>query len=323
MKNIIIDFLRGWSWIFVLAVLFIAISPKVIFAAFLMMPFAIEWGRRPVRVMITLPVSRRTIALSYWCIAVLFPVLLMTAFLALNALLFPSTAASPKSAVRVLVGSLAFVGSGFCLVAFNAYDKRDSSLGNLLVTYLASSPLIFGTLNVTPESPLVYAFVATGLILTVWGYLHCETLMFGRARNSPRGKPTPIRTAKRTLYLAPKVAGFRHVLFNIVWRSFVGGLLVSMLSLVLVLSVDICRDGVHSEFEWRHAFTANLASVHRPTGLNIVAHSYTRPAGDDPWSRNHPLHYSRSITESLSDFFNVRNCRDHLRGIRFYTSIWK
>jgi hypothetical protein len=75
----------------------------------------LELGRNPVRAMTTLHVSRRTIALSYWSLAVLLPVLLMAVAIALEVLLFPRFAVSLENAALMLLGSLLFAGSFHCL----------------------------------------------------------------------------------------------------------------------------------------------------------------------------------------------------------------
>jgi hypothetical protein len=247
MKLIILDFLRRWFGAYLLAVLFVAAVSATMdleggftFVGVLMLPFAFELGRSPVGVMATLPVSRRTIALSYWCVAVLLPVVLMAGIVALDTLLFRSFAVSSKSAVMVLVGSLAFAGSAFCLFTFISQDDSEGNPGNFLVICLWALwflSTMWGIvhqkfLDVTTNSPVVYLTGLIGLLLTVWGYSRCEKLLFGRARKRPDGDQYPAQAPKRMPDHKPGIARFKGVLFDVLWRSFLVVLFVSAFSLI-------------------------------------------------------------------------------------------
>ncbi|MGD0813932.1 MAG: hypothetical protein ABSA83_10035 [Verrucomicrobiota bacterium] len=197
MKLIIFDFLRRWWGGYLLAVLFVGamlaaldLEAGFTFVGILMLPFAFELGRRPVGVLVALPVSRKIIALSFWCVAVLLPVLLMAGIIALDALLFRSLAVSWESAAMTLFGALAFAGSGFCLITFSSQDDGEGNPGNFLVFCLGTLwflSIMYGlcnqrVLNVTPKSPVVYLVGLIGLLLTVWGYSRSERLVFGLYR---------------------------------------------------------------------------------------------------------------------------------------------
>jgi len=254
MKQIIMDFLRRWFGAYLLAVLFVAamlvaldLEAGFTFVGILMLPFAFELGRRPFGVMVTLPVSRRIIAVSYWCVGVLLPVLLMAGIVALDALLFRSFAVSSKSATLILFGSLAFAGSGFCLFTFISQDDRESNPGNFLVIclgtlwFLSTMYGIFHqrVLNVTLKSPVVYIVGLIGLLLTVLGYVRSEKLVAGRARKRPDGKQHFVRTRERITSPRPGMARFGGVFFDVVRSGFLMGLLYAGLLLVFKLRISV------------------------------------------------------------------------------------
>ena len=248
MKRIIVDFLRRWWRGYLLAVLFVGgmaakgLKASFIFVGIFMLPFAFELGRRPFGVMTTLPVSRRTIALSYWRLAVLLPVLLMTGSVALVGLFFHSSGISLKDVAMILFGSLAFAGSAFCLFTFVPQDKGFGEHGgDSLVFY-------FGTLwfcsfmfsKVTTHSPVVYIAGLIGLLLTVLGYVRSEILVTGRARKRPGGGQYLVRTRERISSPRPVMARFGGVFFDVVQAGFLFGLLYS--GSLLVLKLPICDD---------------------------------------------------------------------------------
>ena len=239
MKQIIADFLRRWWGGYLLAVLFVAavsvamdLEGGFTFVGILMLPFAFELGRRPVGVLAALPVSRKTIALSYWRLAVLLPVLLMAGIIALDALLFRSFAVSWKSAAMILFGSLAFAGSGFCLFTFISQDDREGNPGDFSVICLGSlwfCSVMFSIfrstfLDVKTQSPVVYLVGLIGLLLTVWGYSRSEKLVFGRAMKRPGGGRLSVQAPKRIPSLKPRMARFGGVYFDVVWSAFLFGL---------------------------------------------------------------------------------------------------
>jgi hypothetical protein len=235
MKNIIADFLRRWWWcyliLFFLVTLCTAADPRTSaeFVCFLVLPFAFELWRSPVKAMTTLPVSRRTIALSYWSLAVLLPVLLMSAIIALEILLFHSVAISLKNAVVMLFGSLLFVGSFYCyLTSIPPHDKtRDrNDSPQVFCCILCMNMALFASrffLYAKKHGWIIYLAGLTGLFLTILGYLRAEKLVsgpVGEKRMQPPGK-----TQKN---IPPaRVARFGGVFLNIIWIGILMGFLVA------------------------------------------------------------------------------------------------
>lgn len=236
MKLIIADFLRRWWGGYLLAALFVGTMAAVMnfeasftFVGILMLPFAFEQGRTAFGVMKTLPVSRRTIALSYWSVGVLLPVILMTVSIALVSLLFVSSGISLKDVAMTLFGSLAFAGSVFCMLTFVSGVKGWSDflvicLGTLWFWSVMFSSFHQEFLAATTQSPVVYLVALIGLLLTVWGYSRSEKLLFGRTTKYPADGQYHAQSSKRIPAPKKGMARFGGVFFEVARSGFLFGL---------------------------------------------------------------------------------------------------
>jgi hypothetical protein len=246
MKQIMEDFWWRWWEAYLLAVLFVGAVAALMglgasfpFVGVLMLPFMFELGRRPLGVMMTLPASRRTIALSYWCLAVFWPMLLMTGSVTLARLLLHSSVISVKDVALLLFASLIFAGSSFCFCTFALQDRRgnyqESFLGSWVTFWFCPTMFILflpELFAVTTPSTIIYLAALVGLPLTVWGYLRSEKLLVGCPSKHPVGgrpfvpAPEPIPSRQ------PGVARFGGVFFDAARRAFLFGLGCTALSLV-------------------------------------------------------------------------------------------
>jgi len=239
MKRIMADFLRRWWGAYLIALPFVGAMAALMgpeesltFVCIPMLPFAFELGRRPVGVMAALPVSRKTIALSYWCIAVLLPALLMAGTIALAGLHSPSSAISLKSVAVILFGPLVSAGSTYCLFTFIAPDVREGEPGDFLAMSMWAMwfpAAMFGIfrqefLDITTQSPVAYLWGLLGLLLTVQGYLRSEKLVTGRARKRSNNGERPTLARFQIPALKPGLARFGGVFFGDVWKGFLIGL---------------------------------------------------------------------------------------------------
>ncbi|HEX3717474.1 MAG TPA: hypothetical protein VH595_05850 [Verrucomicrobiae bacterium] len=125
MKLIIVDFLRRWWGGYLLAVLFVdsleAINSKLglLFACILILPCAFEGSRGSFGVLRTLPVSRRSVTASFWFLAVVLPVLLITASAGLVSVFFPSSSNPVNNVTLIFFGSIGcLAGSAGLLLVF-------------------------------------------------------------------------------------------------------------------------------------------------------------------------------------------------------------
>lgn len=268
MKQIIVDFLRRWWGGYLLAMLFVGILAALMdmeasftFVGVLILPFVFEQGRRPFGVMTTLPVSRSVIALSYWCVAVILPVVLMTGSIALVALLLHSSAISLKDLAMILFGSWAFAGSVFCLLTFVSQVKGGSdslviSLGTLWFFSCMLSIFHHEIREVTTQTSVVYLTGLIGLLVTLWGYSRSNKPLFGRATKYPGDGRHVAQSPKPIPAPQPGMARFGGFLFDTVWRGFLAGLLLS--TFLLVFKVSINEDASI----WPYVFTfGGLGSV--------------------------------------------------------------
>ena len=256
MKRIILDYLRRW-WVaypinlitlpFVGGIAALvgpegSLSFVLLFILPFMLPFTFELGRRPVGVMMALPVSRKVVALSYWCIAVLLPALLMAGTVALAGLLFPSASISSKSVAEILFGSLAFAGSSFYSFTLFLPDQKgsdpDKFMAILVWALFIPAAILIGSYlfplrSVTTRSPADFLWGSLGLFLTVWGYLRSERLVSGRTRKRPGGGQQPARVSKRILTPKPCMARFGGLFFEVARRGFLFVLIYTTVVLAL------------------------------------------------------------------------------------------
>ena len=230
MKWIIADFLRRWWGGYLLAVPFLGgmaaamdLEGSFAFVGLSMLPFMFELGRRPVGVMTILPVSRKTIALSYWCLGLLWPMLLMTGTVTLVGLLSPSVVILSKNFAVMLFGSLAVAGSSYCFFTFILPDERGDDAGNFAVMLMLGLwvpatifgsflPKFFDTAN---QSPVAYLGAGLlGLLLTFLGYLRSEKLVTGPTRKRPGRGPYSAQAPTRIPAPKPGMARFGGVFFD-------------------------------------------------------------------------------------------------------------
>jgi hypothetical protein len=232
-----------------------------------MAPFALDLGGGPIGVITALPVSRRTIGLSYWCVAVLLPVIIMAGTIGLVGLFFPSVTTSCKNAAMFLIGSLVVAGACFCL--FTKPTKRSCDPAESLLRLLCSLWFLFVIFSVFDTklfeikwpSPVGYLGGLIGVVLTVWGYFRAEKLQAVWGWLRPGSGQPFAQASKRIRVDKPGMARFRGVLFDVVWRSFLGGLLVS--TLWLFFKTHLSED--HSAWPYLFAF-GGVGSVQRLCG---------------------------------------------------------
>jgi hypothetical protein len=185
MSRIIYDYLRRWWLVYPLGAFMVgalatwgALDAGLLFTGFFMIPVVCELGRRPLGVMAALPVSRKTIALSYWGVAVALPVASMTAAIALVELLSRSPATPFQNVAIFLFRSLAIAGSSFCLFTFISPDDIGSDQDSYimkLVWALLLPDIVFTFSGLAPlrpptQNPIDYFWGLLGLFLTLLGY---------------------------------------------------------------------------------------------------------------------------------------------------------
>ncbi len=294
MKLILLDFLRRWWGGYLLAALFLGtmaavmdLSAGSVIVGFFMVPFAFELGRRPVGVMTTLPVSRKTVALSYWCLAVLLPVLLMAATFALVVLLFPSVAISWKSAAMILFVSLAVTGSSYCLFTFISFEVTGNDPGAFLVMLIMGlwfPATVFGGFlpmffDMTEQEPVAWLRAGLlGLILTTLGYSRSGKLVCSRPRKRPGGAQSPASASRRIPSPKPGMARFGGVLFAQARFGFLLGLFCP--AILRICKMRVGED--HFFWPWLFAF-CTLASAGLLSGGARLLRSLPLSAGHLAW----------------------------------------
>jgi hypothetical protein len=295
MKLIMADFMRRWWGVYLLAALFVGMIDAVmdlkagsIFVGIFMVPFAFELGRRPVGVLATLPVRRKTVALSYWCLAVLLPVLLMAGTMALVVLLFPSVAFSWKSAATILFSSLALTGASYCSFTGISLDETGSDPGDFLMMLFMGlwfPATVFGGFlptffEITEQNPVAYLSAALlGLILTALGYSRSEKLVCGRPRKRPGGAQTSAPASRQIPAPKPGMARFGGVLFAQARFGFFLGLFCPAFLLIFRM-----RFG-EGQFFWPWLFAfCTLASAGLLSGGARLLRSLPLSAGHLAWT---------------------------------------
>jgi hypothetical protein len=220
MRLIILDILRRWFGLYVLCAIgagsILPLEGGFVSVAFLMVPFGWELGRGSVGVVMTLPVSRKRIILSYWYVAVLVPTILMAGIMSLDSLLFPSYAVSPVDGALTLFGSLLLAGSIFCLFTYTHLGI----VAGILLTWVLC--VFLGRIE---NRPILCVLALAGVALTVWGYARSMKLFNQCGEEQPSPTPHPSQAAKQSLVTMQKGGGFGPLFFVCARNSFVGGLI--------------------------------------------------------------------------------------------------
>jgi hypothetical protein len=194
--------------------------------------------------MTTLHVSRRTIALSYWSLAVLLPVLLMAVAIALEVLLFPRFAVSLENAALMLLGSLLFAGSFHCLSTVRCMTPTVVT-GILTIIFLMSERFQ------KTHGWVICLAGLTGLFLTILGYLRAEKLVSGPVRE--KSMQPPGKTQKN---IPPaKLARFNGAFLSTVGNNVLAGLLVA----TFVLFFKSNNHGDHLFWPFMFAFSGTMS----------------------------------------------------------------
>jgi len=245
MKIIILDFLRRWFGVYVIGVLFAVVTlvgsklaAGFTLAVFLMLPLSFELRGRPAKVIMTFPVSRGIISLSYWLLAVLLPVLLLAVALTLVRLMFPSLTLSPKNAAAILLDSLALGGTTFCFFTFISQENR-VRVPNIIPMFCASTWICCWGLSrqgfsyLTMANPVVYLTVLTGFLFTFWGYVRAEKLLIASAATPLQVKRPSLHLSTRAPSLKPRMMGFPAIFFELARTIFLVGLVYAAVILLL------------------------------------------------------------------------------------------
>jgi len=260
MKNLILDHLRRWWWVLALFALLQSIigwfsatstpPPKdfsmamfIIFTGPLLLQINLQRGYT--RAIVTLPMTGRQIARSWWLVVVGLPAILLTSFMFLGAgiscLIHPDRIFNGDWLVPNSLVTLMFLGSSFLmLTGFMAGPggtwweyTRNMICSVLWGGSLGGWGLISKHLFDTPTKTM-WA-LAGGTVLTVLGWFRAETLVRERAGFRAGIQPTK---HKRGQYKAPAGFGglpflmhtsiFRSVLIGFfmlavmtVWMSFI------------------------------------------------------------------------------------------------------
>ena len=210
MKNIVLDCLRRWAWVyvagFILAVgmnfLAAFFPPFGVFTPYFLAPMlgplfvlGFDLMRGAAGVTIALPVSARKVGVGYWIVGVCVPaVLLSLSLIVASIVVWPFNPPIPSSweqAGSTFLISFLICGCVFCVLTFFKVGPQEG-LWNNLVAGLAGALWglgAFAGIGVKylldfrkHDAVTITSVTCVALVFTVLGFLRCEEVVRSRAR---------------------------------------------------------------------------------------------------------------------------------------------
>src|SRR5688572_16016570 len=226
MKNIVLDCLRRWAWVyvagFILAVgmnfLAAFFPPFGVFTPYFLAPMlgplfvlGFDLMRGSAGVTIALPVSARKIGISYWIVGVCIPPVLLSLALILAAVVVrpfnPPNGSGWEQVGLTFLISFLICGCIFLILTGFKGGPQDGLWNNVVaglsgawwgVSAFSPIGLQFLLDSRKPDSVMVTSLACLGLLLTVLGFLRAGEVVQSRARNRITRQSTARKSTRAT-----------------------------------------------------------------------------------------------------------------------------
>jgi len=242
MKLLLVDFFRRWWGFYLFIFVLVCVTESLflwleadarislVFVGLFTIPLWFDMQRRTGSVTMTLPISRKTLALFDFFLSVCVPVALIMLVNAISTQVFNRTIVFSWTDFAFTVFGALVVAGAICLLAsFLPVKWAEFAMLTWVPAMLAG--MAIQSLESFCHGPLIWlAFIILGLTVNTWAFIRSGKLIFVRMRYLP---PQSTTTRKTISPVSPMTGG-RFGMGFLIPESVIGGSILTLLYVALI-----------------------------------------------------------------------------------------